>query len=164
MPSQPPHRNNRNVRASLWGTGDLGERRSGAKRSHTVAHWATGLGDWSLVGCSDRLRHKPRPRSGSTPCPCAPAHTGQRQLRLGILLGAGCGAAHRRCDRRGGIRGIVRKIKPPRVAPTLPFMSAPPSQPKKPLRYPGRSPAYAGSIGAYIQTNVCATRGCRRKP
>jgi hypothetical protein len=30
---------------------------------------------------------------------------------------------------------------------------------ERPPRYPGRSPADAGSIGAYIQTNVCATRG-----
>jgi hypothetical protein len=43
-----------------------------------------------------------------------------------------------------------------------PFMSATPGRPQKPLRYPGRSPAYVGSMGAYIQTNTCTTRVLHR--
>jgi hypothetical protein len=37
-----------------------------------------------------------------------------------------------------------------RVAPTLPFMSAPPSPPQRPPRYPGRS-----IVNPRIHTNQC---------
>ena len=109
---EPHHRNHWNVCAGLWGARDSGKRRSNAIRSGACSRGFAGLGHWPLPGSSHRIRHQPRPRPGSAPRSRAAAHCGKGQLRLGVFLGARCGAADRWRNGRGGVRRMLRGLVP----------------------------------------------------